>query len=122
MEEWLKKLEENMLRNNLELQEACTEKCILLKDTNKRFTELCQCFECLVCKSPAKLPAVVSPCCSIVLGCETCIEQWLSTSTQCPHCRGILSMDECSKLPFIRSLKDALRESSSAESSASESQ
>ena len=120
MEERLKKLEESMHNEKLELQEAAKEKERRLKHSVQHLTHLRQIFECLVCKSAAKLPAIVLPCRRIVFGCATCIEQWLSTSTQYPHCRGSPSMDECSKLPFIRSLENALHESSGTDSSASE--
>lgn len=80
MEERLKRLKESMLHNKSVVQEASAQKDQLVKDTQKCFSQLRQCFECLVCKSSVELPALVSPCCSIVLGFEICIEQWLSSS------------------------------------------
>ena len=112
VEDRLKKLEGDMQRANSELQETSNEKSELLKKSTKKFHDLRQCFECVICKCSAKLPAVVSPCCSIILGCETCISRWLTDNQQCPHCRTNITIDECAKLPFIRSLKEALRESS----------
>lgn len=47
-----------------------------LQSSKKRLAELRKCFECVICKSPATFPAVVSPCCNITLGCELCIVQW----------------------------------------------
>ena len=40
---------------------------------------------CAVCKCIAKVP-VVSPCCQRVVGCETCVNNWLSTRDRCPLC------------------------------------
>ena len=120
MEERLQKLEESILHENKELRELSVEKDKLVKNSKEQFHQLRQCFECLVCNSTTKFPAMVSPCCRIVLGCETCIEQWLVTSPQCPHCRVGMTIDECSKLPFIRNLEEALHDSSGTESSSSE--
>lgn len=120
MEGRLQKLEESILHENKELRELSVEKDKLVKNSKEQFHQLRQCFECLVCKSTTKFPAMVSPCCRIVLGCETCIEQWLVTSPQCPHCRVGMTIDECSKLPFIRNLEEALHDSSGTESSSSE--
>ena len=44
------------------------EKEKLVKNSKLQFNQLGLCFECPVCKSTTKLPAVVSPCCRIVLG------------------------------------------------------
>ena len=121
IEDRLKKLEADMQRANSELQEKSKEKSELLKKSKKQFDDLRQCFECVICKCSAKHPAVVSPCCSIVLGCETCITRWLTDNQQCPHCRRNIKMDECMKLPFIRSLKEALSESSQSANDSSSS-
>ena len=114
-EQRLKRLEDQMRTETVDLKESVTEKEKQLKDTKKRFDDLRQCFECLVCKSSAKSPTVVSPCCHIVLGCEECVFQWLETNPVCPHCpgRNALTMPECEKLPFIRNLVDALQPSTS---------
>ena len=108
VENRLQKLEGDMVRANSELLEMSNEKSELLKKSKRRFNDIRQCFECLICKSSTKLPAMVSSCCSIVLRCETCVNQWLTAS---PHCRVNITVDECAKLPFIRHLKEALQES-----------
>ncbi len=123
LEERLKKLEGEMLRENVHLHaekdNLHAEKDKQLKAMKNRLTEVRQCFHCLVCKTKATFPAIVAPCCNIVIGCETCITQWLETSQHCPHCRSNITIQECSKLPFIRSLSDALGESSSASETSS---
>lgn len=46
-------------------------------------------FKCTVCLNTSELPAACCPCCSNVIGCIPCIEQWLGTqhSPTCPLCR-----------------------------------
>ena len=49
--------------------------------------ELSQGFQCVICKSTAKTP--VSPCCQRVVGCESCVNNWVSSQSQesrCPLC------------------------------------
>ena len=74
-EERLKRLEDQILSKSKDLEQSIADKDKQRKDAQQRFNVLRQCFECLVCKSPAKAAAVVSPCCCIVLGCEECITQ-----------------------------------------------
>ena len=104
-------VEDRLQKLKGELLEMSNEKREILKNSKKRFNDLRQCFECLVCKSSTKLPALVSPCCNIVLGCEACVNQWLTANTHCMHCRVSITPDQCSKLPFIRNLTETLRES-----------
>jgi len=50
--------------------------------------ELSQGFQCVICKSTATTP-VVSPCCQRVVGCESCVNNWVSSQSQesrCPLC------------------------------------
>ena len=116
MEERLTKLEEQMIENSFKQQ---AEKTKILRKSSKHLNEIRQCFECLICKSIANFPALVSPCCSILLGCVACVEPWLTSSQQCPHCRDALTMQQCSQVPFIRNLSHALNEGSSEDSSSS---
>lgn len=46
-------------------------------------------FKCTVCMNTVELPAACCPCCTNVIGCIPCIEQWLETqlSPTCPLCR-----------------------------------
>ena len=112
MEERLRKLEVEMFSENKNLKESFEEKSKQLKDVKRQLFELRQSFECLICKSTVSFPAIVSPCCSIVIGCQGCIEQWLTSNPVCPHCRETTIIEECTKLPFIRTLKNLLHEPS----------
>ncbi len=87
-----------------QLQEAAG-KGKQLKKLQSHCTDLKQCFQCIVCKDTVEFPAVVSPCCNIMLVCESHIQEWLDGS---PQCRAPLDMEDCLKIPMIRSLKDAL--------------
>ncbi|XP_028291323.1 uncharacterized protein LOC114454771 isoform X1 [Gouania willdenowi] len=39
-------------------------------------------FTCMICRAVMKQP-MVSTCCESLLGCQTCVEQWLTTSDLC---------------------------------------
>ncbi|KAK7149287.1 hypothetical protein R3I94_008804 [Phoxinus phoxinus] len=43
-------------------------------------------FSCSVCKGPVKEP-ILSKCCRAIIGCKSCIDHSLQTSTQCVMCR-----------------------------------
>lgn len=60
-------------------------------------------FKCLVCGNIV-FPCVVSPCCNIVVGCQQCIQRWLSTNDNCPHCRATMTIEACKVIPKLRSL------------------
>ena len=67
-----------------------------------------QVFKCLICNITATLPLTISPCCKIVLGCNTCVERWLDEEGKCPHCRQQLTQTGCTQLPVIPSLVELL--------------
>lgn len=82
------------------------EKITSLERQLKMITD---CFTCLVClKKVCVWPAVVSPCCKVIIGCEDCITKWLDGESTCPHCRALLTLDVLVKVPYIRTLADAL--------------
>ncbi|XP_076088550.1 uncharacterized protein LOC143058959 [Mytilus galloprovincialis] len=43
-------------------------------------------FTCLICKDLLKEP-MFAKCCSTIVGCKVCVEEWLRNSTQCHKCR-----------------------------------
>lgn len=47
--------------------------------------ELAQGLSCAICKSVATVP-IISPCCQRVVGCESCINNWLVSHNRCPLC------------------------------------
>ena len=69
-------------------------------------TTIADIFTCIICKELAveeKNPIMPS-CCSSLLCCKQCLEQWLDTSGGCPHCRRPITMDDCVVQPLIKPL------------------
>ncbi len=97
--------EGELSRENTELKvqlQVAAGKGKQLMKLQSRCTDFKQCFECIVCKDTVEFPAVVSPCCNIMLGCESHIQECLDSNPQCPHCREPLDMEDCTKIPLIR--------------------
>ena len=42
-------------------------------------------FDCIICKSSSISP-VVSPCCQRVVGCQECVNSWMTSHQHCPLC------------------------------------
>ena len=120
LEEWLQKVEQELAISSenskkvAEMQEKDVEK--KLKEAESRYDSVEQCFQCLVCKETATFPALVSTCCNIVLGCKSHVQEWLETTSECPHCREPMEMANCTVIPFIRKLRKALSLSPAATS------
>ena len=53
----------------------------------EKYERLKQCFVCVICKSYVTFPAVISKCCTILLGCESCLAVWHEENDTCPYCR-----------------------------------
>ena len=63
-------------------------------------------FTCIICKEVSledKLP-MMPTCYRNIVCCRSCLSQWLSTSNLCPHCRQVISMDDCMPQPPLRPL------------------
>ena len=119
IEERLQKLEQELSISNenseLKMKVAeMREKDKKLKEAEARYDSVKQCFQCLVCKETAIFPAVVSTCCNIVLGCKSHVQEWLETTSQCPHCREPMETANCTVIPFICQLRKALSPSPAA--------
>ena len=69
----------------------------------QREEEVKHSFKCLICGNIV-FPCVVSPCCNIVVGCQQCIQKWLSANDNCPHCRATMTIEACKVIPKLRSL------------------
>jgi hypothetical protein len=54
-------------------------------------------FQCVICKNVAS-PAIVSPCCGRIIGCEYCVERWMTSNTCCPFCKSESGISERFKL------------------------
>ena len=66
--------------------------------------QLAQAFQCVICKSISKTP-VIFPCCQRIIGCETCVNTWLTANERCPFCSTSTSV---SKRFCIKGFDDAL--------------
>ncbi|XP_072568667.1 uncharacterized protein [Paramormyrops kingsleyae] len=54
--------------------------------SNTGVAQIREAFGCMVCKGPIEDP-MIATCCNSFVGCKTCVEQWMATSTQCLKCR-----------------------------------
>ena len=61
-------------------------------------------FTCLICKqiSTEASKPVIPPCCQSVICCFDCIQQWISSSPVCPHCRSPITIDSCLVQPLFK--------------------
>ena len=90
---------ERTLKSSMNLVDTVTElkKSISLMETEcakkadeKHKIEEClanfkNSLSCIVCKSLAKFPWKLTPCCHIIL-CVDCGDRWLESDPTCPHC------------------------------------
>ena len=77
---------------------------------NKEQTVLSSMFTCIICQQVShrgKIP-LIPKCCSNIVCCQHCLSEWLSASTQCPHCRQTLTIADCTPQPILRPLFDLL--------------
>ena len=78
-------------------------------------TPLKQVLSCIICKELAicsdKQP-LVPKCCSAVVGCKECFEEWLRNSPSCPYCRVLMETTEnyTAPLPELRPLISIMEE------------
>jgi hypothetical protein len=118
-------LERKPKRNKLEEKfDALSEDMKALRDTVSQVTDLAkmsnipialtrvmkETFQCKVCLSvPIKPPVIISKCCKVLLGCETCINRWYSgpeaLTKQCPACNHARGYNETQ---MLRGLDDFL--------------
>lgn len=83
----------------------------LKSDTSGKFVR--QLFTCIICKDNSlNRDPVVPQCCSGVVACKTCLQDWIGHSSTCPQCREQISLDICLPVPPFRPLS-ALMESKS---------
>jgi hypothetical protein len=58
-----------------------------------------QLFRCLICLCRASHAQLI-PCCSKIV-CSNCVQRWLTTRRQCPHCREPLYPSQLMNCPFV---------------------
>ena len=59
---------------------------------------------CNVCKSLAKFPWQITPCCCIML-CLECSNRWLMMESSCPPCRAVVVPGNCITVGEIRPIQ-----------------
>ena len=62
---------------------------------------------CIICKSVASFPWILTPCCRIIT-CKECSDRWLEMDSSCPHCRAVVETSTCMKVPHIRAVEDII--------------
>ena len=67
------------------IMQEVTTKLTMIDKKLGFLNELGQGFQCIICKSLAILP-VVSSCCQRVIGCEACVNHWMTLNDRCPLC------------------------------------
>ena len=58
---------------------------------------------CIICKSLAKFPWQITPCCHILM-CSTCGNRWMMVESSCPHCRSVVTPENCHSVAEVRPL------------------
>ena len=98
-----------------DLQEFRTQISVLQGDKDKFEREAAQMKEvveelkegltCIICKSVASFPWVLTACCRIIT-CKECSDRWLEMDPSCPHCRAAVEASGRMEVPSIRAVED----------------
>ena len=65
------------------------------------------CLSCIICKSVAPFPWIITPCCKILI-CRECSNRWLQMEASCPHCRAAVESSSCIEVPEIRQMQEII--------------
>ena len=60
---------------------------------------------CIICKSVATFPWLITPCCKII-NCKEYADRWLVIEESCPHCRANIQRRSCAEVPEIRPIQE----------------
>ena len=93
-------IKENVTKFRVEMEQQM--KLMQVKDQ----ITLAAVFTCIICKEVSleeKAP-LMPTCCRNIVCCRDCLNQWLSSSSQCPHCRQGITIDQCVAQPILRPL------------------
>ena len=65
---------------------------------------------CLICKGLLADECSVLACCRTLGCCQVCLDEWITHSPTCPHCRSNLESDDvCQKVPQMSSIIATLK-------------
>lgn len=100
-------------KDDLQVQVACgLSEITSFRENNSRLmrqhSAITRCFDCMICTNTVSWPCMKSPCCDVIIGCNSCVSRWLENSSVCPHCRSSITLNQCTTIPFIRPLADHL--------------
>jgi hypothetical protein len=74
------------------------------KTASHALEDVKECLSCIICKSVAPFPWIITPCCKI-LTCRECSNRWLQMEASCPHCRATVEPSSCIEVPEIRQMQ-----------------
>ena len=77
------------------------------RTADRALEDLKECLTCIICKSVAQFPWIITPCCK-VLACKECSNRWLNMDASCPHCRATVEPSGCTEVPEIRTMQDII--------------
>ena len=63
---------------------------------------------CIICKSVASFPWLVTPCYKII-SCKECADRWLLVEESCPHCRATVQRGSCAEVREIRPIQELIQ-------------
>ena len=72
----------------------------LKAEEKKSFSDFQTVFTYTICQHVARLPVVVSMCCSSSLGCNARVDRWYEQSSNCPKCCVDNYLMTCMKHPL----------------------
>ena len=93
------------LRSQISMLQGDKEKfereAALMKQT---IEDLKEGLTCIICKSVASFPWMLTPCCRIIT-CKECSDRWLEMDPSCPHCRATVEASSSMEVPPIRAVE-----------------
>ena len=76
------------------------------RSANRALEDMKECLTCIICKSVAPFPWIITPCCKIII-CKEC-DRWLQMDASCPHCRATVKRATCIEMSEIRPMQELI--------------
>ena len=73
------------------------------KSLERSLEELKKSFSCIICKSVAQFPWLITSCCALLM-CKGCAERWILLESSCPHCRAVITVETSLVVNEVRSV------------------
>ena len=98
----------DQLRSQLAITQSEKEKAEdKAKTASHALEDVKACLSCIICKSVAPFPWIITPCCKILV-CRECSNRWLQMEASCPHCRATVEFSSCIEVPEIRQMQEII--------------